>query len=149
MSSSLNVTNFMSLKKRLKQKSIFISLYHILHTFPLFFRFRLIQFLKLWWSFLKGYRSFSSQRANSQFEKLSWQPYLLDKTLLAPLDPIYFYQKTWLVKKTFTCRPIHHYNIDSKATNLAFILQYMPTTVISIRPVSFTPNNLFLEKTLS
>lgn len=64
-----------------------------------------------------------------------WYPCLTDKTASTPLDPVYFYQDAWAAGKIFRNRPAHHYDVGSSAKTVGIISQFVPTTMVDIRPV--------------
>ena len=136
----------MKLKERLKQSTFLVNLYRIKMTFSVFFRFKILYFFKSWGWFISDYRKYKSKNKNEHFEKIVLQPCLTDKTTFTPLDPIYFYQDTWLAKKIFQNPPKHHYDVGSKATTIGLISQFVPTTMIDIRPLPFTLDNLFFKE---
>jgi SAM-dependent methyltransferase len=69
-------------------------------------------------------------------------PCIFDKTEDTPIGPIYFYQDTWCAKKVFETKPEHHYDIGSKAEMVGIISQFVPTTMIDIRPIKLKLSNL-------
>lgn len=75
-----------------------------------------------------------------------WYPCLTDKTESTPLDPVYFYQDTWAAKKIFEMKPNHHYDVGSSAKTIGIISQFVPTTMVDIRPVELKLDNLYFTK---
>jgi hypothetical protein len=73
-------------------------------------------------------------------------PCIFDKTKDTPIGPIYFYQDTWCAKKVFETKPEHHYDIGSKAEMVGIISQFVPTTMIDIRPINLKLHNLNFAK---
>lgn len=65
-------------------------------------------------------------------------PRLFDKTAAMGIDPVYFYQDAWCAKKIFDSKPIHHYDVGSKAELIALISQFVPTTMVDIRPLKLS-----------
>ena len=62
-------------------------------------------------------------------------PRLFDKTTTTGVDPVYFYQDTWCAKKIFENKPSRHYDVGSKTDLVGTISQFVPTTMIDIRPL--------------
>ncbi len=73
-------------------------------------------------------------------------PCLTDKTQTTPIDPIYFYQDAWAAGKIFKNNPVHHYDIGSAAKTIGIISQFVPTTMVDIRPVEVRLENLHFTK---
>ncbi len=69
-------------------------------------------------------------------------PCIFDKTEDTPIGQIYFYQDTWCAKKVFETKPEHHFDIGSKAEMVGIISQFVPTTMIDIRPIKLKLPNL-------
>lgn len=70
--------------------------------------------------------------------KMGWEfiaPYIYDKTDTTPVEPVYFFQDSWCAGKVFENKPEHHYDIGSKAEMVGIISQFVPTTMIDIRPI--------------
>ncbi|MDH4164295.1 MAG: DUF268 domain-containing protein [Nitrospirota bacterium] len=73
-------------------------------------------------------------------------PCIRDRTATTPTDPIYLLQDTWAAKMIGTTRPRNHYDVGSSVTTMAVIAQFVPTTMVDIRPIDITVENLsFLE----
>ena len=53
------------------------------------------------------------------------QPCLFDRTPATPLEPVYFYQDTWLARKLSQQRPARHVDVASSAKSLALIAQFV------------------------
>ncbi len=75
-----------------------------------------------------------------------WYPCLTDKTVITPLDPVYFYQDAWAARKIFETKPKHHYDVGSSAKTIGIISQFVPTTMVDIRPVELQLENLYFKK---
>jgi hypothetical protein len=77
------------------------------------------------------------------------QPCLLDRTEMTPIEPIYFYQDTWLARKLAGAHPSEHVDVGSSAKAIALIAQFLPVTMVDIRPVDLSvPGFNFLKGTL-
>jgi len=61
-------------------------------------------------------------------------PRLFDKTSTTGVDPVYFYQDAWCAKKIFETKPTHHVDIASHLPTVGIISQFVPTTMVDIRP---------------
>jgi SAM-dependent methyltransferase len=85
---------------------------------------------------------------NLQFSlsMMDWYPCLTDKTETTPLDPVYFYQDAWAAGKIFQNKPKHHYDVGSAAKTIGIISQFVPTTMVDIRPIELKMDNLFFTK---
>lgn len=81
-----------------------------------------------------------------QISIFDWYPCLTDKTENTPLDPVYFYQDTWAAGKIFQNKPSHHYDVGSSAKTIGIISQFVPTTMVDIRPVELQLKNLFFKQ---
>ncbi|MFZ4619912.1 MAG: DUF268 domain-containing protein [Bacteroidota bacterium] len=73
-------------------------------------------------------------------------PLLSDKTSITPLDPVYFYQDCWAAQKIFQTKPGHHYDVGSSAKTIGILSQFVPITMVDIRPIELKLNDLFFEK---
>lgn len=113
-----------------------------------FFLFRPIAFVQSFSWYFSDYLEFRSLTKNN-YAKLKAKniyPCLLDKTELTPLDPVYFYQDTWTAKKIFELKPKHHYDIGSSAKTIGILSQFVPVTMIDIRPLPLSLPNLHFIK---
>ncbi len=86
------------------------------------------------------------KNGNFDISVYDWYPCLTDKTESTPLDPVYFYQDTWAAKKIFEMKPEHHYDVGSSAKTIGIISQFVPTTMVDIRPVELKLENLYFTK---
>lgn len=73
-------------------------------------------------------------------------PCINDKTSMTEIDPVYFYQDTWCAKKVFESKPTHHYDVGGKAEMVGIISQFVPTTMIDIRPLTVSLPELSFVK---
>lgn len=91
--------------------------------------------LKDFFSDLKKYQAMEKNDTfASPWENL--KPCIMDKTNDTPVDPVYFYQDSWCAKKVFENKPMHHYDIGSKAEMIGIISQFTPSTMVDIRPIN-------------
>lgn len=86
------------------------------------------------------------KNGNFDISVYDWYPCLTDKTESTPLDPVYFYQDTWAAKKIFEMKPEHHFDVGSSAKTIGIISQFVPTTMVDIRPVELKLENLYFTK---
>jgi len=109
------------------------------------FFYRLNLFLK----YFKDYRNYKKLANNQSFNIRSQDlyPCIYDKTETTEIDPVYFYQDAWCAGKVFKNNPKHHYDVASQAHMIAIISEFVPTTMIDIRPITLTSlPNLFFKK---
>jgi SAM-dependent methyltransferase len=83
---------------------------------------------------------------NFSISVYDWYPCLTDRTETTPLDPVYFYQDTWAARKIFEVKPAHHYDVGSSAKTIGIISQFVPTTMVDIRPVELQLQNLYFTQ---
>ncbi|HEY1173791.1 MAG TPA: DUF268 domain-containing protein [Verrucomicrobiae bacterium] len=62
-------------------------------------------------------------------------PCLLDRTDTTPLEPVYFVQDTWFAHRLSQVRPLQHVDVGSSAKTMALVAQFVPVTMVDIRPV--------------
>lgn len=111
------------------------------------FRLNFIQAFSHLTTFIRDYREFKKSSANPNFDFSAsfLYPCLKDKTSSTPLEPTYFYQDTWAAQKIFQLKPSQHYDVGSSATSIGIISQFVPITMVDIRPVELKLNNLFFK----
>ncbi len=63
-------------------------------------------------------------------------PRIFDRTTSTKLDPVYYLQGIWCARKVFDNKPKNHVDIGSQAQMVGIISQFVPTTMIDIRPLS-------------
>ncbi|HEC58416.1 MAG TPA: DUF268 domain-containing protein [Methylophaga sp.] len=96
--------------------------------------------------FLKEYKLFSQQNKNKKFEKIEWFPCLKDNLKYTPLDPTYFFQDSWAAKHLFHLKPEHHYDVGSSAKTMGILSQFVPITMVDIRPIELKLDNLYFKE---
>lgn len=62
-------------------------------------------------------------------------PCLLDRTATTPVEPVYFLQDTWFAGKIAAIQPASHVDVGSSAKTMALVAQFVPVTMVDIRPV--------------
>jgi len=66
------------------------------------------------------------------------KPMIYEKTDETLVDPIYFFQDAWCAKKIFENKPKHHVDVGSETGFVGIISQFVPTTMVDIRPVNLS-----------
>lgn len=122
-----------------------IFLKNVYAVFRLFvFEFRISHLRNIIW-FVRDYRCLADEQ-NEAFKNFRLYPCLDDKTRMTPLEPTYFFQDTWAAKKVFQKKPCHHVDIGSSAMTMGIISQFVPTTMVDIRPLPLTIEGLQFQK---
>ena len=87
-------------------------------------------------SFLKDLKKYKALKKNTNIpvKNADLYPKIYDKTESTPIDPVYFYQNSWCAKKIFENKPKEHFDVGSDLKMLGIISQFVPTTIIDIRP---------------
>ena len=104
--------------------------------------------IKEFFEFSRDWRTYQKLHKNSSFTLTTGDiyPRLFDKTATTGIDPIYFYQDAWCARKIFENKPAHHYDVGSKANLIGTISQFVPTTMVDIRPLEVTLPELSFVK---
>jgi len=128
-------------------KNILRTVYKFYLSFKGEYYFNLPKYIISVFGFIKEYRIFLKEK-NPKY-KISinylW-PCLKDKTEKTLVEPIYFFQDTWAAHKIFKANPKHHYDVGSAVKTIGIISQFVPTTMIDIRPIDVSLDNLFFVK---
>jgi len=136
----------MSFKEQLKNKKWIRDMYFFLRGTQDFLKFRPIVLIRQYIWFLGQFKSYNTMVKNDRFQKVEWYPCLFDNLSHTPLDPTYFFQDTWAAKHIFHLKPKHHYDVGSAAKTVGIISQFVPTTMIDIRPIELELEGLFFKK---
>ncbi len=99
-------------------------------------------------SFFRSWATFRRMPRNEAFavQTCDLYPRLFDDTHGTPIDPVYFYQDTWCAKKIFDAKPERHYDIGSEAEFIGIVSQFVPVTMVDIRPLPVAlPNLSFVQ----
>ena len=90
--------------------------------------------------FLSDYRKYKKLEKNNTYllQTTDLFPRIYDKTANTDVDPVYYLQGCWCAKKIFENKTTRHYDIASQALMVGITSQYVPTTMIDIRPLSVT-----------
>ncbi|WP_200169631.1 DUF268 domain-containing protein [Francisella philomiragia] len=83
---------------------------------------------------------------NKNFLKVEYYPCLFDNTSYTPIEPTYFFQDSWAARHIFKLQPTHHYDVGSSAKTIGILSQYVPITMIDIRPIELELPNLYFKK---
>jgi hypothetical protein len=89
------------------------------------------------YAFAGEYRRFRRLNIGSSFalRGTDIEPCLRDRTSTTPIEPVYFYQDTWCAGKIAARRPDAHVDVGSSAKTMGLISQFVPVTMVDIRPV--------------
>jgi SAM-dependent methyltransferase len=108
------------------------------------YEFALSNLKNIFW-YIGNYSTIKKIR-NENFNNFKLAPQLNDKTSFTPIEPVYFYQDTWAARKIFELKPKHHYDVGSSAKTLGILSQFVPITMIDIRPLPLDlPGLNFIE----
>jgi SAM-dependent methyltransferase len=134
------------IKKLLRKVSIVKKMNIVLNTIK--HRYSLPTRITALVSFFSDYRKYQRLNENGDFSLKTEDlyPRLFDKTAMTGVDPVYFYQDAWCAKKIFETKPSHHVDIGSHLPTIGIISQFVPTTMVDIRPLTVTlPGLSFTE----
>ena len=125
------------------RRNVFFRNAHAIFTLFIY-KFNLSNFKNIFW-YISNYRALKKIR-NENFINFRLEPQLNDKTIYTPIEPVYFFQDTWAAKKIFEIKPEHHYDVGSSAKTLGILSQFVPTTMVDIRPLPLDlPSLNFIE----
>ncbi len=88
-------------------------------------------------TFAGEYRSYRRLNRGSAFALHGADiiPCLSDRTATTPVEPIYFLQDAWFARRIAEERPASHVDVGSSAKSMALVAQFVPVTLVDIRPV--------------
>ncbi|MFC7299685.1 DUF268 domain-containing protein [Herminiimonas aquatilis] len=109
-------------------------------AFILNHEFRLSDLKNIFWYFENYFKI--KKTFNSNFITFKFFPCLNDKTSLTPMDPVYFFQDTWMARKIFELKPKYHFDVGSSAKTIGILSQFVPITMVDIRPLPLELPNL-------
>jgi SAM-dependent methyltransferase len=94
--------------------------------------------------FAGEYRAYARLEGNPRFAMKPEFiiPCLTDRTASTPLEPTYFFQNSWAAGKIFRLGPAHHCDVGSSAVMVGIVSQFVPTTMVDIRPIELSLPNL-------
>jgi SAM-dependent methyltransferase len=134
------------LKKKIKRIKLNRTLYSFFLSSQGFIKINLLLYLKQFFWFTNQYKRFKYLAQNDHFQHIEYYPCLLDNIKFTPLDPVYFFQDTWAAQKIFDLKPEHHYDIGSSAKTIGILSQFVPITMVDIRPLPLELKGLnFIE----
>lgn len=137
----------MKIKNMLKKNNFLKSVYFFfLQTYTSFFLFKpFLMIRKVLW-FLTQLMYYKKLDKNANFKSTILYPCYFDNTDYTPIEPVYFFQDSWAAKHIFDSKPSHHYDIGSSVKTMGIISQFVPVTMIDIRPLEVELPNLFFKK---
>lgn len=136
------------MRNRLKNSQLLVLGVRLIRALVRQFTLRPVAGVSAAWRFLSEFRRYRALGPNNAFSLTPRDilPHLRDRTDATPLDPVYFYQDTWAARRIFRDKPDHHYDIGSSAMTVGIISQFVPTTMVDIRPVELAlPGLSFLK----
>lgn len=133
------------MRNYIKKIQFFRDLYSVIKASRSFFSFKPILFIKKIVWFFSQEKKFNSTN-NFNILKRDLYLCLFDNSDTTPLDPTYFYQDTWAAKHIFKLSPQHHIDIGSSATTIGIISQFVPVTMVDIRPLELNLEGLSFLK---
>lgn len=134
------------IKRKIKQYEWAHTTYALLSAIKQFFQFKPLVLIKQSIWFYKEFKKYQSLERNDVFQNLDWHPCLNDNLSYTPLDPTYFFQDSWAAKHIFESKPVHHYDIGSSAKTMGILSQFVPVTMVDIRPIELELDNFFFKK---
>jgi len=134
------------MKNKLKKINLIRNTYFLYRTLGQFLKFKPFLLFKQYIWFFKELKTLKELGENQNFKTVEYFPCLLDNTSHTPLEPTYFFQDSWAAKKIFDLKPQHHYDIGSSAKTIGILSQFVPITMIDIRPIELELPNLFFKK---
>lgn len=134
-------------KQIIMKSDVLTGLYYFILYNSKTFRVSPIQRLKTFYHFFKDYKSYHlNSNINFTTSIRFLRPQLEDKLTYTPIDPTYFFQDTWAARKIFQSHPEHHFDVGSSVKTMAVVSQFLPLTLVDIRPINLELENLFFVK---
>ncbi|MGN6646670.1 MAG: class I SAM-dependent methyltransferase [Cytophaga sp.] len=129
-------------------RSVINPLYRIYLSWLPYLKFRPDKWIYEIVRFTNDYRLYKSQQKNQNFETSVsyWYPCLTDRTSNTPLDPVYFFQDSWAASKIFEYKPASHVDIGSAAKTIGILSQFVPITMVDIRPIALQMKGLHFKQ---
>lgn len=131
---------------KLKNVQFLRNIYFLYNTTKQFFSFKPLLLIKQYLWFFKELNTLNKLEENKKFKKIYYYPCLFDNISHTPLEPTYFFQDSWAAKHIFDLKPTHHYDIGSSAKTIGILSQFIPITMIDIRPIELELPNLYFKK---
>jgi len=132
--------------KYLKQNQLARNIHQLLVPMSYFLKCQPLSLIKQYSWFFKELKSFKGLDRNPYFKKIELRPCFFDNLKYTPIDPVYFLQDTWAARKIFEFKPDHHYDVGSSVKTIGILSQFVPVTMIDIRPIEIELPNLFFKK---
>lgn len=133
-------------KEKLKQIPFIRNTFVLLMSFRSFFNIKPFLFIKQYVWFFSTLKKLGSLDKNPNFKNIEYYPCLFDNLSYTPLEPTYFFQDSWAAKHIFDLKPKHHYDIGSSAKTMGILSQFVPITIVDIRPIELKLPNLYFQK---
>lgn len=133
-------------KTKLKNLRFVRNTYFLLRALGDFFKFHPFLLINKFLWFFNQLNILKKMGKNPKFNKIEYLPCLFDNTIYTPLDPTYFFQDCWAAKHIFELKPKHHYDVGSSLKTIGILSQFVPITMIDIRPIEIELPNLFFKK---
>lgn len=123
-------------------------IYRIFQAFRLQYHYQPIAFFMGGLAYIRDYRQLLKSPQNQHFPLTfrEFIPCLSDRTAHTPLEPIYFYQDTWAAGIVFRLKPEHHFDVGSSAMTIGILAQFVPLTMVDIRPIALKLQNLHFQE---
>ena len=98
--------------------------------------------------YFRDYRRLKNQNDSGAFKISSAHlfPCLTDNRPSTPIEPVYFFQDTWAASKVFALKPARHHDVGSSAMTMGILSQFVPVTMVDIRPVEVVLDGLSFTK---
>jgi SAM-dependent methyltransferase len=132
--------------KQFKRNRFLRSIYFLFIGLKEFFKFKPFLLVKQYLWFFNQLKKFNKLKNNQSSSAIELYPCLFDNLTFTPIEPIYFFQDNWAAQKIFELKPAHHYDIGSSAKTIGILSQFVPITMIDIRPIELELENLFFKK---
>lgn len=132
------------MRDKLKKIGALVSLVHLGRALREQFGWNIAAMIPAMAGFLAEYRRFRSMGTHPVMSARAGDffPCLRDRTATTPLDPVYFYQDSWAAGRIFERSPGHHVDVGSSAKTIGILSQFVPVTMVDIRPIELRLPNL-------
>lgn len=124
----------MNIKQKIKKIKFIRDIYFLTQPLRSSFSINLVKIFRQYIWFLKTLSKFKKFK-NKNIVSIEYYPCLFDNISYTPLDPVYFYQDTWAARKIFELKPKHHVDVGSSVKTMGILSQFVPITIVDIRPI--------------
>ena len=124
----------MNIKQKIKKIKFIRDIYFLTQPLKSSFSINLIKIFRQYIWFFKTLSKFKKFK-NKNIVSIEYYPCLFDNISYTPLDPVYFYQDTWAARKIFELKPKHHVDVGSSVKTMGILSQFVPITMVDIRPI--------------